>query len=114
MSQRPHNWEYMTTDEQAAYKRLERAREEEQYRRMQAEENLEQEQRNERRMKQEYRDALATEREERSELVEQLQTANSRWDRAMAFIKEKGLTEEFNKWDATVIADDDDDVGQVE
>jgi Skp family chaperone for outer membrane proteins len=99
----------MTTDEQAAYKRLERAREDEQYRRMQAEENLEQEQRNERRMKQEYRDALATEREERSELVEQLQTANSRWDRARKFLEEKGLTEEFNDWDLKVIADDDEE-----
>jgi uncharacterized surface protein with fasciclin (FAS1) repeats len=106
---KPHNWSYMTTDEQAAWNRLDRAREDENFRRLEAEENLEREQRDARRAREEARNELANERDQRAELVEQLQTANSRWDRARKFLEEKGLTEEFNEWDLKVIADDDEE-----
>jgi hypothetical protein len=109
MRQRPSDWYNWSYDQQQAWQRQERERDDEEYRRREAEDALEREQRERRRQKEEYRNELESERDYRNGIIEECRVANDRWQRALRFIESKGLTAEYNAWGEDVLAMDDED-----
>lgn len=95
---KPNNWYQMTSDERTAWEKQDRARDDAEYERDQAQRELESARRARRLIKEHFDIEMSDLQEQRANLLEELHEANVECRLYGRYLFFKGLTAEFEAW----------------